>query len=434
MNLALGAGVPVFFAEEELHLDPKDPEAIRCYAEAVSQACNYLATMVRKCRAGRFDRADIDHRLPSNTKMFGFDIIDGRRVLNQAQAEALREAAQIALREGRLAPAAKYLNDKGFITTQGKPFTRVTLRGLFRNRALIGETVVNFKEKMVVLKHDRILDDAAFEALQVMLDGHRRSQRSEVFYCLSGLSFCGCGARFEASKTGAGRYYYRCERHCGERTWRKGEPEWEVNEAFGRYLQRRESQRECLELAQKSRAKLQNGLDQVERDIAENGREWRTLLDKELADYPAIIIDDKKRELTAERESLLRAKTKIKAQLDELPQVDWAEVELALVELAKSWQKCNTGGYGIPNPMSWERASVAEAIEAQQAGDKERAAKLLALTISTPDMPRKLTDEQAHLLREMLLKLNCRITISNRVVVINGKLPLTSVRAKEDAS
>ena len=108
-----------------------------------------------------------------------------------------------------------------------------------------------------------------------------------------------------------------------------------------------------------------------------------------------------------------------------------AEVELALAELAKPWQKCNTGGYGIPNPMSWERASVGEAIGAQRAGDKERAAKLLALAVGTR---RKLTDEQAHLLREMLLKLNCRITIRNRAIFISGSLPLAGVRVNETAS
>ena len=81
--------------------------------------------------------------------------------------------------------------------------------------------------------------------------------------------------------------------------------------------------------------------------------------------------------------------------------------------------------------MSWERASVAEAIEAQRAGDKERAAKLPALAVGKR---RKLTDEQAHLLREMLLKLNCRITIRNRAIFISGSLPLARVRANETAS
>jgi hypothetical protein len=97
--------------------------------------------------------------------MFGFDIVDGRRVPNSAEAEALREAAKISLKEGRLAPGVKWLNEQGFRTTVGKPFTTVTLRGLFRNRALVGEPVINFKEKAIILRHDSILDAATFETL-----------------------------------------------------------------------------------------------------------------------------------------------------------------------------------------------------------------------------------------------------------------------------
>lgn len=55
LNLAHGAGMPVFFAEEQLHLDPEDSEAIQRYTDAMAKSCAYLATMVQKCRGGRFD-------------------------------------------------------------------------------------------------------------------------------------------------------------------------------------------------------------------------------------------------------------------------------------------------------------------------------------------------------------------------------------------
>jgi len=406
LKLALDAGVPVYFAEERLHLDPRDPDTINRYADAMAKSCAYLATMVQKCRGGRFDRADIDHKLPSNTKMTGFDIVDGKRVPNQAKAEALREAAQIALKNRRLAPAAKWLNDQGFRTTASKLFTTVTLHGLFRNRALIGETVINFREKTVILHHEPILDAATFEALQGMLNEQRlRAPRSDVFYALSGIIFCGCGARFEATKTGGNRYYYRCCQHCGEESWRKEKLEWEVNEAFYHYLERRENQRQCLELAQKSCTKLEQDLAEVERDLAENDREWRTLLNKELADYPDIIIADKKRELTAEREALLQAKAKKEAELEALPKVDPEEVEKALEEVSKPLQGGNIGGYA--HAMSWERSKLG--------------------------VPHRLSDQQARGLREILLKLSCQITIRNHYVFINGKLPLTGGRVKQGA-
>ena len=185
-----------------------------------------------------------------------------------------------------------------------------------------------------------------------------------------------------------------------------------MHEAFSRYLEKRESQREYLELAQQSRAKLEKDLAEIEHSIDENDREWKILLEKELADYPPIIIGDKKRGLTVERDSLLCAKAKIEAQLNALPQVDLVEVELALGNLAKPWRICNTGGYYVPHPMSWERRSVAD-------GNWR------------PDMPRKLTSEQTYLLRETLMKLNCRIAVRNGAIFISGSLPLTGVRANE---
>ena len=104
---------------------------------------------------------------------------------------ALREAARIALKEGRLAPATKWLNAKGFRTAVNKPFTTVTLHGLFRNRALTGETTINFKEKVVTIDHEPIMDVVIFKAWQAMLDERKlRAPRSEVFYAVSGLVFC----------------------------------------------------------------------------------------------------------------------------------------------------------------------------------------------------------------------------------------------------
>jgi len=97
-----------------------------------------------------------------------------------------------------------------------------------------------------------------------------------------------------------------------------------------------------------------------------------------------------------------------------LPKVDPNEVELALDEFRKPWQMANSGGYAVSHHMSWERASIADGWR--------------------PSMPRKLTEQQAHLLRETLLRLGCRITIKNHSIFISGRLPLTRVRAKQGAS
>ena len=401
---ALDAGIQVYFAKERLHLDPKDPESIERYVKEIKDAITYIRKFVENTAPGRIERARDDQKHPTNTRMSGFDLIDGKRVPNQAEKAALREAAQVALKQGRPGPAARWLNDQGFRTVHGKEFTVATLAGkggLFRNRALIGETTIHFGEEPqpVVIHHEAILDIATFEQLQDMLDERRlRAPRSDVFYALTGMLWCGsCHGRFEPTKIGNNRYY-RCKHYCGEKAKRKEALEFEVYDAFGQYLQRRESQRQALELVQQSQTKLQKDLAEVERDIAENNDEWKILLQKDLADYPEIIINDKKRELTADRESLLRSKAKIESQLESLPEVNPLELERALDDLA-GWEE------SYPAPPYPRR---------------------------NPDMPRRLSDEQLPRLRETLLKLNCRIAVKYGAIFISGKLPL-SVSAKKGA-
>ena len=117
------------------------------------------------------------------------------------------------------------------------------------------------------------------------------------------------------------------------------------------------------------------------------------------------------------QQSLEQRQSRIKAELEALPDVDLEEVPefTNMSELAKTWQMANTGGYYVAHPISWERASVAS-------GNWRS------------DMERKLTEAQAHRLREMLLKLNCRITIKNHAVFISGRVSLAGVRVKQAAS
>ena len=113
---------------------------------------------------------------------------------------------------------------------------------------------------------------------------------------------------------------------------------------------------------------------------------------KDLADYPDIVINETKRELTAERESLLRAQARIDAELESLPHFDPAEVEAALIELGKPLGMLNIGPFSW-HLMSWECTA-------------------------------SMTESQAHILRETLLKLNTRIRVENRLLFLTGCLPL----------
>jgi hypothetical protein len=291
----------------------------------------------------RIARAKDDQRLPTNCPMFGFNIVDGRRVVNQAQAAALRQAGEIILQEGRSGSAARWLNSHGWHTTRGKPFRATSVVAIFRNPALIGETTINFKEETVVIRHQAILDEATFQAINAVLDGQRlRKPRGTVFYALRGIAYCKCGAKFEPLNNG--RRYHRCKARCGEKLWRKDELEYEVAEAFTRYLEDRERRQDHLLLAQKSADSLRHDLAEVNKALQRNKSEWTKLLRKDLGGYPTDIVEGAKTGLQAEAQALERQKCRIEADLAALPQVEPAEVERELMALAEPWALASGDG------------------------------------------------------------------------------------------
>jgi len=389
LRMAIDAGVPIFFAQEKLYLDPKDPEAMEQYMKEAQDSLAYIRKFVKNTTPGRIARARDDQKLPCNIGMFGFDIVDGKRVVNQAQAAAIRQAVEVTLKEGRPGAGRCWLNDHGWRTTQGKPFSTQTLTGkaaLFRNRALIGETIIRFKEETVVIHHDAILDVPTFEALQAVLDAQGVRERRTQFYALSGIAYCGCGARFESAKSGIYRYY-RCAVHCGERHWRKGDFEWAVWNSFGEYLNNRQSRMDYLQLARQSEVKVREELQKVEREIKANGEEWKALLDRDLSGYPAAIVEQKKKELSAAAESLQWQKAQIEAELLLLPQVDPADVEQELTTLAAPWLLCD-----------WSTRDQ----------------------IPHGSLPR----QQAEVLRQTLLQLSARVHVEKGDIKIVGRLPV----------
>ena len=278
---------------------------------------------------------------------------------------------------------------------------------IFRNPALIGETTINFKEETVVIRHQAILDEATFQAITAVLDGHRlREPRGTVLYALRGIAYCKCGAKFEPLNNG--RRYYRCKARCGEKLWRKDELEYEVAEAFTRYLEDRERWQDYLLLAQKSADGLRQDLAEVNKALQRNKSEWTMLLQKDLGGYPTDIVEGAKTGLQAEAQALERQKCRIEADLAALPQVDPAEVERELMALAEPWALASGDGRinaGAQHVMSWERRSPAAGTWRQ-------------------DAPHKLFNDEAQLLRERLLRVDARVIVQRLGIRISGRLSL----------
>lgn len=179
--------------------------------------------------------------------------------------------------------------------------------------------------------------------------------------------------------------------------------------AFIRYLEDKERRVAWLEIAQKSEAELRTRLANVERASERNMTEWTALLKKDLSGYPPEVVEGAKLGLDAQRRALEAERRRLKSDLDRLPQLDPSEVERAVMALAQPWALvCGDGRIeaGTQHVMSWE-------------------------CMWRPGMPRRLSQEQARILRDTMMRLNARITIINYAIRITGQM---AVRAKAACS
>lgn len=111
----------------------------------------------------------------------------------------------------------KELNDKGYKTQTGKPFTYNSLHRVLTNPKYIGK----YEGMGIVLDNavPKIIDEATFEKVQKRVQKNKlapASAKSTVDFYLTGKLFCGkCGSSMVGdsgtSKTGATHYYYTCK-------------------------------------------------------------------------------------------------------------------------------------------------------------------------------------------------------------------------------
>ncbi len=344
LRQAIDAGVQIYFAQELFHLNPRDPDSLNRYQQEVAKASDYIAKFVKLARGGRLTRAQDDQKLPSNSKIFGFDVIDGKRVPNISQASALNQAADIAIQEGSAGPAARWLNEKGWKTTMGKPFTTTTLAdksGLFRNTALIGETVIHFREGPVTIYHQGIMDQGKFETLNRVLDTYqgqlRVRRQANFFYALSGMFFCRCGARSESFVSNR-KPYYRCAAGCGMLSTHRDRAEWSLYRGLGDWFHGREERGRSLELSQRSAESLRLDLLRVKHEKEKLEGQWKALLKRDLSGYPRDTVQDEMGELWAQNEAIEKEERRLKEELAYIPAITSEDLEQALEFWGRPWE------------------------------------------------------------------------------------------------
>jgi len=158
----------------------------------------------------------------------GYDVVEKRLVVNQAEAERVRAIFQLYLDLGGLLPTLAELNARGWTTKawvtqegrrhEGRPWTNTGLHALLTSPLVVGQ--IRAGDQLVEGQHEPIVDRATWDAVQAQLmrkapvqRGWRAPRRTGAV--LAGLLKCRCGAtmtRCSTTKDGKRYSHYVCAR------------------------------------------------------------------------------------------------------------------------------------------------------------------------------------------------------------------------------
>jgi len=169
----------------------------------------------------------------------GYDIINKQYVINEKEAQIVREIFNLYLQGYGYKKIAEILNSKGYRNKQGKPFVANSIGPILQNEKYAGIYTFNKTrrkyyhgkrnmkrkkpESEVIRIEDAIpaiISKEMFEAVQreIKRRAPQRGTSAKVReYLLSGLVFCLCGHRMvgyaqKRTKESERYFYYRCEK------------------------------------------------------------------------------------------------------------------------------------------------------------------------------------------------------------------------------
>jgi site-specific DNA recombinase len=145
--------------------------------------------------------------------LLGYDVADRKLVVNDAEAEVVRDIFAIYLQHGSLLAVVHECRRRGItnkswvnqhgVRVEGGPLAKSTLRSLLSNPAYTGR--LRADGELSPVGHAAIIDQQAFDAVQALLAEHgapgRDRPRSNWNVPLLGLLWCSCGAAMTHSTT-----------------------------------------------------------------------------------------------------------------------------------------------------------------------------------------------------------------------------------------
>ena len=191
-----------------------DPQGIVLESLIDGYSEYYSAELAQKVRRGNRE-SRIKGLYTGGHVIYGYKIVDKRYVIDEAEAEVVKQIFQDAARGKSIPLICKELNSKGIKNKNGE-FKEGSLFKMIHNKKYTGIVETNGEVFDNIVP--RIIDDELFDrATNTMNANHNRGAKynAKVDYLLMGKAFCGyCGERLTAEsgkgKGGQFRRYYKC--------------------------------------------------------------------------------------------------------------------------------------------------------------------------------------------------------------------------------
>ena len=176
----------MFYAKENI---TEDASGILIEGVLESMAEYYSAELSQKVRRGIKESLIKGHFI-GGYGLFGYDIVDKKWTINEAEASVVREIFE-RYRYGEKAKSiVERLNMLGIKNKSGKPFTVNSLAKLLRNTKYKG--IVEYNERILTNVTPAIVDEKTWNDCNRILDNQRHKQKclqKHFEYVLSGNYF-----------------------------------------------------------------------------------------------------------------------------------------------------------------------------------------------------------------------------------------------------
>jgi len=205
----IALGVPVLTVTGDLDLSNDTGRLLARVLGSVAQG-----EVERKGARQRRANAEAAHNgAPAGGRRpFGYDIT--RVVIDEEEAQAIREAYAVLLAGGTLYGLAADFNRRGLTTTAGNPWRVSTVRRMLQNPRYAGLREYHGEIMPTPGRWPAIVDESTWRAAcQLLADASRASVEPgrPRKYLLSGMTRCGiCGLHMASGASARGRFQYKC--------------------------------------------------------------------------------------------------------------------------------------------------------------------------------------------------------------------------------